>query len=78
MSQSKYKDVGKKQIINVVSKVIQKVEAIEMTLNLFIQYMDKDNKFNDYMTEQLGGKDELQPDETANGEEDNSEHNENA
>jgi hypothetical protein len=58
MSQSKYKDIGKKQIINVVSQVIQKVEAIEMTLNLFIQYMDKDNKFNDYMTEQLGGKNE--------------------
>ena len=78
MTQSKYSNVGKKQIINVVSQVIQKVEAIEMTLNLFIQYMDKDKKFDDYMSEQLGGKDELQPDETVNGEEDNSEHNENA
>ena len=58
MSKSKYKDVGKKQIINVVSQVIQKVEAIEMTLNLFIKMIDKDEKFNDYMTEQLGGKDE--------------------
>ena len=58
MSKSKYKDIGKKQIINVVSQVIQKVEAIEMTLNLFIQYMDKDKKFNNYMTEQLGGKNE--------------------
>ena len=46
MSQSKYKDIGKKQIINVIRQVIQKVEAIEMTLNLFIQYMDKDKKFN--------------------------------
>ena len=58
MSKSKYTDVGKKQIINVVSQVIQKVEAIEMTLNLFIKMIDKDEKFNDYMTEQLGGKDE--------------------
>ena len=57
MTQSKYKDIGKKQIINVVTQVIQKVEAIEMTLNLFIKMIDKDEKFNDYMTEQLGGKD---------------------
>ena len=57
MSKSKYKDIGKKQIIGVVSQVIQKVEAIEMTLNLFIKMIDKEEKFNDFMTEQLGGKD---------------------
>ena len=62
MSQSKYKDIGKKQIINVVSQVIQKVEAIEMTLNLFIKMIDKDEKFNDYMTKQLGGKNETSGD----------------
>jgi len=59
MSKSKYKDIGKKQIINVLSQVIQKVEAIEMTLNLFIKFIDKDNKFNDFMTEELGGKNEI-------------------
>ena len=45
---SKYKDIGKKQIIGVIEKLIQKVEAIEITLNLSIQYMDKDNKFDDF------------------------------
>ena len=62
MSKSKYKDVGKKDIINVVTQIIQKVEAIEMTLNLFIKMIDKDEKFNDYMTKQLGGKDETSKD----------------
>ena len=31
MSNQQYKNIGKKQIINVVSQTIQKVEAIEMT-----------------------------------------------
>ena len=65
MSQSKYKDIGKKQIIGVVSQVIQKVEAIEMTLNLFIKMIDKEEKFNDFMTEQLGGADEVSGDAEA-------------
>ena len=77
MTQSKYKDIGKKQIINVVSQVIQKVEAIEITLNLLIQYIDKDKKFDEFMTEQLGGKNELRPDETIDRKGNNSEHNEN-
>tara|TARA_R110002051_G_scaffold297511_1_gene363864 strand:+ start:577 stop:813 length:237 start_codon:yes stop_codon:yes gene_type:complete len=64
VSKSKYKDIGKKDIINVVSQVIQKVEAIEMTLNLFIKMIDKKDKFPNYMTEQLGGeKNEVSSDE---------------
>ena len=57
MSNQQYKNIGKKQIINVVSQMIQKVEAIEMTLNLLIMFVDKEEKFNDFMKEKLGGKD---------------------
>tara|TARA_R100001594_G_scaffold56308_1_gene90140 strand:+ start:1626 stop:1862 length:237 start_codon:yes stop_codon:yes gene_type:complete len=64
--QKKYRDIGKKQIINVVSQMIQKVEAIEMTLNLLIMFVDKEEKFNDFMTEKLGGKN----DTSGNGETD--------
>ena len=77
MTQSKYKDIGKKQIINVVSQVIQKVEAIEITLNLLIMFIDKDKKFDEFMTEQLGGKNELRPDETIDGKGNNPDNNEN-
>ena len=45
---SKYKDIGKKQIIGVIEKLIQKVEAIEITVNLFIQHIDKDKKFDEF------------------------------
>ena len=62
MSSQQYKNVGKKQIINVVSQLIQKVEAIEMTLNLLIMFVDKDKKFNDFMKEKLGGKNEASGD----------------
>tara|TARA_R100001530_G_C4217517_1_gene129048 strand:- start:1 stop:234 length:234 start_codon:yes stop_codon:yes gene_type:complete len=62
MSKSKYKDIGKKQIINVVSQIIQKVEAIEMTLNLLIMFVDKDKKFDAFMKEKLGGKNETSGD----------------
>jgi len=71
--QKKYRDIGKKQIINVVSQMIQKVEAIEMTLNLLIMFVDKDKKFNDFMTEKLGGKDETSGDVENNREGDTSE-----
>ena len=57
---SKYKDIGKKQIIGVIEKLIQKVEAIEITLNLFIQCMDKDKKFDDFMKDKLGDINETQ------------------
>ena len=40
MSSQQYKNIGKKDIIRVVTQVIQKVEAIEMTLNLLIMFVD--------------------------------------
>ena len=76
MGKNKYSNVGKKQIISVISQLIHKIEAIEMTLNIFIEFMDKENKFNEYMQTKLGGKDELQSDETIDGKEDNSDTNE--
>ena len=77
MAQSKYSNIGKKQIINVVSQVIQKVEAIEMTLDLLIMFIDKDKKFDEFMKKNLGGKNELRPDETIDGKGNNPDNNEN-
>ena len=76
MGKNKYSNIGKKQIISVISQVIHKVEAIEMTLNMFIKFMDKDKKFDEFMKTELGGNDELQSDETIDGKEDNSNTNE--
>ena len=82
MSNQRYKNIGKKQIIDVLSQVIHKVESIEVTLNLFIVYMEKvmkekdiikGDKFSDFMKKQLGGKDELQSDDKTDGGGDNSE-----
>ena len=78
MSNQQYKNIGKKQIINVVSQTIQKVEAIEVTLNLLIMFVDKDKKFDEFMKEKLGGVNEIQSDETEDGKGDNSDNNENA
>ena len=75
---SKYKDIGKKQIIGVIEKLIQKVEAIEITLNLSIQYMDKDKKFDEFMQEKLGGMNETQGDVQADRSEDSSDNKENS
>ena len=36
MSKNKYSNIGKKQIIGVISQLIHKIESIEMTLNIFI------------------------------------------
>lgn len=66
MSQSKYKDIGKKQIINVMNTIIHKQQAIEMTLNLLIKFIDKKDEFDDFMTKELGGADEVQEDGGAN------------
>jgi len=76
MSNQQYKNVGKKDIIRVVTQVIQKVEAIEMTLNLLIMFVDKDKKFDEFMKEKLGGDNELQSDETDDGKGNNSQNNE--
>ena len=68
MSNQQYKNIGKKQIINVVSQTIQKVEAIEMTLNLLIMFIDKDKKFDAFMKEKLGGANESSEDGKADSE----------
>ena len=69
---NQYKNIGKKQIIKVVSQIIQKVEAIEMTLNLLIMFVDKDKKFDKFMEEKLGGTNETQGDVQADRQEDSS------
>ena len=80
MSNQQYKNIGKKQIIKVVSQMIQKIEAIEMTLNILVMFVDKDKKFNEFMQETLkpkeGGDNELQSNEETNGNRDNSNSNE--
>ena len=72
MSNQQYKNIGKKQIINVVNQLIQKVEAIEMTLNLLVMFVDKDKKFDKFMQEQLGGRNETQEDVQSDRQEDSS------
>ena len=69
---NQYKNIGKKQIIKVVSQIIQKVEAIEMTLNLLIMFVDKDKKFDKFMEEKLGGTNDTQRDVQADRQEDSS------
>lgn len=75
--QKKYKDIGKKDIINVINQTIQKVEAIEMTLNLLVMFVDKEKKFGDFMKEKLGGKDEVQGDENSDRDGDTTRDNKN-
>lgn len=62
MSSQQYKNIGKKQIINVMTQMIQKIEAIEMTLNIAIEFIDKDKTFDAFMKEKLGGKNETSGD----------------
>ena len=66
MGKNRYSNVGKKEIINVMNQIIQKMEAFEITLNMVIMFVDKEKKFNQFMTDQLGGKNEIQPDATDN------------
>ena len=66
MAKNRYSNVGKKEIINVMNQIIQKMEAFEITLNMVIMFVDKEKKFNQFMTDQLGGKNEIQPDATDN------------
>ena len=75
--QKKYKDIGKKDIINVINQTIQKVEAIEMTLNLLVMFVDKEKKFGDFMKEKFGGKDEVQGDENSDRDGDTTRDNKN-
>ena len=63
MSSQKYKNIGKKQIIDVVSQLIQKLDALEMTVSMLIMFVDKEDKFNDYVKEKLGELNESSTDE---------------
>ena len=76
MSKNKYSNIGKKQIIGVISQLIHKIESIEMTLNIFIEFMDKENNFQEFMKTKLGCNNELQSNDSVNGEENNPNTNE--
>ena len=78
MGKNKYSNIGKKDIINVLNQIIRKTEALEITLNFLIQFVDKEEKFNEFLNSKLGGKNELQSNDTTNGKEDNSNNNENS
>ena len=62
MGQNKYSNIGKKQIIGVMNQIIQKMEALEITLNMLVMFVDKDKEFNNFMKKQLGGNNGLQSD----------------
>ena len=62
MGQNKYSNIGKKQIIGVMNQIIQKMEALEITLNMLVMFVDKYKEFNDFMKKQLGGNNGLQSD----------------
>ncbi len=66
MAQNKYSNIGKKQIIGVINQIIPQIEAIQVTLNMFIKFIDKDDKFGEYMKQELGGKNEERTDEHDN------------
>ena len=66
MAQNKYSNIGKKDIINVISKLIHRIDSIEVALNMFIKFIDKDDKFGEYMKQELGGKNEERTDEHDN------------
>ena len=75
---NKYKDIGKKQIIGVIEKLIQKMEAIEVTLNLFIEYADKDEEFDKFMNKKLGEISETQENVQTDRSKDSSDNKENS
>jgi hypothetical protein len=78
MSSQQYKNIGKKQIIGVLNEVIKKLQIVEYTLNAFIEFSGEEiaKEFDEFMIKKLGGKDELQSDDKADGGGDNSESNE--
>ena len=69
---SKYKGVTKAQMLNVLENVIRKLEATEITLNLLVAFVDKDNKFDGFMKEKLGGLNESQGNDEPDRKEDNT------
>ena len=75
---SKYKDVGKKQIINVIENLIRKTEALDITLNLLIQFLDKKEEFTKFMNKQLGGVNGTSDNVQTDRQEDSSDNKEDA
>ena len=81
MSKSKYSNVSKKDIINVINQTIRRMEILEVTLNVLVKYIERKNDeteqgFNDFLKEKLGDNNELQPDDTTDGKGNNSNTNE--
>lgn len=80
---SKYKGVTKAQMINVLENVIRKLEATEITLNLLVSFVIqklkcKDDEFDNFMKEKLGGTNGPQADDRPDRKEDNTDTKENA
>ena len=78
MAQNKYSNIGKKDIINVISKLIHRIDSIEVALNMFIKFTDKENKFDEFMDKELGGLNDAQTNESDNIGGDNPEDNSNS
>ena len=66
MAQNKYSNIGKKQIIGVINQQIMRIDAIEVTLNMFIKFMNNEDEFNEFMQKELGGLDEAPTNESDN------------
>ena len=67
MTQNKhYKNIGKKDMINVISQLIRKVEALEMTVNLLVKFIDKEEDFLKFMQDKLGGTNDSRTNEHDN------------
>jgi hypothetical protein len=78
MAQNKYSNISKKQIINVINQQIIRIDAIEVTLNLFIKFIGREEEFSEFMNKELGGLDEARTDESDNNGGDNPENQSNA
>jgi hypothetical protein len=75
MTQNKnYKNIGKRDIILVISQLIKRIDAIELTLNMFVKFVDKNNKFNEFMQKELGGTNDTRTDESNNNRGDTAEN----
>jgi hypothetical protein len=75
MAQNKnYKNIGKKDIILVISQLIKRIDAIELTLNTFVKFVDKDNKFNEFIQKELGGTNDTRTNESDNNRGDTAEN----
>ena len=66
MAQNKYSNIGKKQIIGVINQQIMRIDAIEVTLNMFIKFMNNEDEFNEFMQKELGGTNDTRTNEHDN------------